>query len=84
MTRAEFVRDYAQRSGLPDKWARLGFVEAGSRVYVALPCACGEEMCEGWAMLSNEHVLHHLQFNAPPALRNAYNEACLELESPTE
>jgi hypothetical protein len=84
MKRIDFVRAYAKRSGLSDKWALLGYVDAEKgRVRVALPCACGDETCEGWAMLSAEHVTHHLQFNAPEALREAYMKAVEEEEQKT-
>jgi len=42
---------------------------------LALPCACGDDGCEGWAMVSANGVDHHLQFNAPDALRDAYTNA---------
>lgn len=51
MTRDEFIDGYMARSGLsmshrlPD-----GFEVEGWR-QVAVPCDCGEDICEGWAML---------------------------------
>ena len=81
MTRTEFIKGYAARSDLSDKWAALGFIQIGDRVTIALPCACGEDRCEGWAMVGGENVLHHLQFNAPERLRMAYMEAVGALTS---
>jgi hypothetical protein len=79
MTRTEFVRAYARRSGASEQWAVLGLIEyEGGRVRIALPCACDEEGCEGWAMLSAEGVDHHLQFDAPASLRDAYRAALAE------
>src|SRR5690606_6463421 len=75
MTRTEFVRAYAARSGLDDEWAVLGFIKVGESTKIAMPCACGEEGCEGWAMIGAEHISHHLAFNAPDKLRLAYREA---------
>jgi hypothetical protein len=84
MKRADFVRAYANRSGLSDNWAFIGCVDAEKGwVLVALPCACGDETCEGWAMLSAEHVTHHLQFNAPEALREAYMKSVDDEEAKT-
>jgi hypothetical protein len=75
MTRAEFIKAYAKRSGVNHHpYALLGFLDCGGRVLIALPCACGDEGCEGWAMMSAEHVDHHLQFRAPEPLRSAYLE----------
>lgn len=75
MTRTEFITAYATRSRLSNEWAELGFVQAGSRVMIALPCTCGAEECEGWAMLSNENVLTHLDLYTPEQLRFAYHDA---------
>lgn len=75
MTRTEFVRAYAQRSGLSDKWAILGYVDLDGKVLIALPCACDDKECEGWAMMSAEHVDHHLRTYAPDALAAAYSAA---------
>jgi hypothetical protein len=75
MTRAEFIRQYAKRSGLSVEWAERGIFECGSRTLVALPCACGAEGCAGWAMLPSDGVLNQLQLCAPEKLREAYNEA---------
>lgn len=76
MTREEFVRGYALRNGLDASWSRLGFIDLGhGRVHVALPCGCGENDCVGWAMVSAEGVLGHLELYAPEPLRTAYCDA---------
>lgn len=77
MTRDEFVRAYAERSNVPDAKAypALGYIDFGVCVRIALPCACGDEICEGWSMVGIEQVLHHLEFYAPAKLREAYLEA---------
>ncbi len=75
MTRTEFVRAYALRSDLSDKWARLGMIDIDGHTMIALPCACGKDGCKGWAMVSASGVLHHLQFCAPEQLRGAYMNA---------
>ena len=74
MKRADFVRSYANRSKLSGEWADLGLIDVGGRVLVALPCECGDEACEGWAMVSGGSVLSHLELYAPEKLRDAYNE----------
>lgn len=75
MKRAEFIEAYAGSSGLRADFADIGLLDAGGRTMVALPCACGEKDCEGWAMLSADSVLDHLQFRAPEKLRLAYDDA---------
>jgi hypothetical protein len=88
MKRADFIRAYTNRSGLSDKWAEIGLVdrEEGRHgwVFIALPCACGKDGCQGWAMLSAEQVLDHLQFNAPEILRDAYMKSVGEEEAKTK
>ena len=76
VTRAEFVRDYARRSRLSDEFAAQGLIRAGAQVLVALPCACGDDGCAGWAMLSADGIDYHLRYDAPEELRKAY-VACL-------
>jgi hypothetical protein len=84
MKREDFVRAYAKRSNFSDKMAHWGYVNAGNDwILIALPCACGDESCEGWAMLSAEWVLHHLQFNAPDGLREAYMKSVEDEEAKT-
>lgn len=77
MTRTEFVRQYAKRSGgLYDGFANLGIIEIDlNRTLIALPCGCAQEECEGWAMLGPNEILSHLMFNTPEPLRNAYRAA---------
>jgi hypothetical protein len=55
----EFIDGYCGRSGVT--WAEL------SQHYVALPCACEQEYCEGWAMVSNDpHAIQtHMELYAP-------------------
>ena len=45
----KFIDGYCSRSGV--SWAWLSGPE-GMRV--ALPCACGDDECEGWAMVRND------------------------------
>lgn len=46
MTRQEFIDRYCARSGVQWDWL--------SRHRVALPCACGDDTCEGWVMVRND------------------------------
>jgi hypothetical protein len=75
MTRAEFVRAYAKRSSLDDGYALLGQIRIAGHVMVALPCACGNEGCEGWAMLGANEILDHLRRDAPEPLGESYRLA---------
>jgi hypothetical protein len=72
MTQAEFIRAYAARSHLPADNAILGFIRLGDHVWIALPCACDDEGCEGWAMVSAEGVTTHLELYAPNPIRSAF------------
>jgi len=72
LSRAEFVRAYAARSGLSDKYAVLGILDVAGTVLVALPCACDDEGCEGWAMLGASNVNSHLELYAPEPIRSAF------------
>ena len=75
MTRTEFIKAYAKRSNMSDKWAVLGFLEFDDRyVWVALPCACEDESCEGWAMVSPSSVASHLELYAPEPISSAFRD----------
>lgn len=66
MTRDEFVVGYLTRSGLPPEYRTIdGFHAPDCEPVHALPCACGEEGCEGWAMVHAHAVIDHLRFYAP-------------------
>ena len=45
MTQQEFIDGYCADSGVTWDWLKQS--------KVALPCACGDERCAGWAMVSN-------------------------------
>lgn len=75
MTREEFIKAYAERSGLSAKYASIGIMDIGDQTQVALPCACGDEMCEGWAMVGASGVPSHLNLYAPEPLRSAWLDA---------
>lgn len=75
MTRADFIKAYAARSGLSAEFAVIGLLDVGGKTMVAMPCACGEQDCEGWAMLTADGIDHHLAFNAPEPLRTVYCDA---------
>jgi hypothetical protein len=56
--RATFVREYAERSGLVGQVVITDFGLLGdgwSRV--AMPCDCGEAVCEGWQMANPSEYL---------------------------
>lgn len=75
MKRSDFVRGYAERSGLSAEWAAIGIIDLAGHTLIALPCACPEEGCPGWAMLSGRSVIDHLELYAPDGLRDAYRAA---------
>jgi hypothetical protein len=69
MTRDEFIDGYIRRSVHAAKATRTadGFKVEGMRHpgFVALPCACGAAVCEGWAIVSNDEqsIADHERFN---------------------
>lgn len=84
MTRAEFIRAYAKRSKLAEpRYADIGRLDLDGCTMIALPCGCGEERCDGWAMLMVGSVLHHLFFHLPEPARRAYQEALHNAEGLT-
>ena len=66
MTRNEFIDGYIERSELdPAYRTEDGFLVPGAQRRIALPCACGELICEGWAMVPEEGQKDHEQFYGP-------------------
>ena len=79
ITRSEFIRAYARESGLPEpQFSAMGVLDVDGHALLALPCACGDKTCQGWALLSAEQIITHLTFHAPDALRIAYRMAVQE------
>jgi hypothetical protein len=67
MTRDEFIDRWhanmvRQTGGLTRE--PYGVLWEGQKFF-ALPCACGEEGCEGWAMVPDILVETHNLFSAP-------------------
>lgn len=60
MTKEEFIAGYCQRSKIIEE-------QLNDLNLVALPCACGAEGCEGWAMILNhpDSIAIQMQFYAP-------------------
>jgi len=59
MTREEFEKGYAMKSGTSVKWLHdLG--------QVAVPCDCGEDGCDGWAMVRKGGPLDPDVWKFPP------------------
>jgi len=48
MTKEEFIGGYCQRSEIS--------LEEFNRFFVALPCACGDSLCNGWASICNNEL----------------------------
>ena len=46
MTKDEFIDSYCKKSKI--SWDKL------SKSQVVLPCECKDELCQGWAMVSND------------------------------
>lgn len=65
MTREEFITRYLERSKLSSDCRTENGFSAGGHIRYAVPCDCRDDTCEGWAMISDEGMEHHLKFNAP-------------------
>ncbi len=73
MTREEFISGFVERTGSGARAGRNGMFLGGR--WFALPCACGQDGCEGWAMVMAEMVHDHLCRDAPEPLRQTYLDA---------
>ena len=64
ITQGEFEYAYASRSGITIEEYRASFI--------ALPCGCTDEACEGWSSVSRDPdaIAEHLDFYAPGAPRS--------------
>lgn len=78
VNRTEFIKSYAKNSEASDRWAAIGLIDFGGERKIALPCGCGDDSCDGWAMVGIEGILHHLFFNAPEGMRVPYIEIVKE------
>jgi hypothetical protein len=76
MTREEFILGYCERSkiSVTPYMVHLGYVKTGILVLMALPCACGDDICEGWAMVNPEMLDTHMAFSAPQDLREIWEK----------
>jgi hypothetical protein len=54
MSRDEFIDGYMRRSGMEPKRRTADGFRVGDRGLVAVPCDCGDEMCQGWAMVRDD------------------------------
>jgi hypothetical protein len=66
MTRDQFIAAYCERSGV--MWNHL------SQFMVALPCACGELGCNGWAMVLNDPLAIELHEERSGVFRNEWRK----------
>jgi hypothetical protein len=59
MTKQEFIQSYCQRSSIAP--------ELILKTNIAIPCNCGDEMCDGWAMVSKDdpaiRLIHKIFFD---------------------
>lgn len=53
ITKQEFIKRYCERNGVTP--------EGLARHRVVLPCGCGDDSCEGWALVRNDtqSILEH-------------------------
>ncbi len=50
LTKADFINQY----GVGDEYKTADGFTVGGRVYLAVPCYCGDEICGGWQMVNKE------------------------------
>jgi len=54
LTEDQFEKRYAKKSGITiKKLHRLGLF--------AVPCDCGDDKCEGWAMITKKNLKDHIE-----------------------
>jgi hypothetical protein len=68
MTKDEFIDSYMKRSDLNKTYRTQEGFKIGEYGSVALPCFCGDPICDGWAMVSDnpESIKTHKQFYGTP------------------
>lgn len=68
LSEEEFIAAYAARSETT--------AESLKKHFVALPCACGADICEGWAMVPNkpEHIQMHNMRYSPKVAPETWKE----------
>jgi DNA-directed RNA polymerase subunit RPC12/RpoP len=71
ITRNEFIDAYMARSRLgrgAERRTPFGFTNLESGTWIALPCDCDYEGCQGWAMMPNalSTVAVHCDVHLPP------------------
>lgn len=54
MTREEFIDRYVKLSGLDEYRTDDGYKVPGFDACIALPYKCGDEACDGWAMVDDD------------------------------
>ena len=66
MTKDEFIDGYVGRTDSAERTPNGMRIENHYRI--ALPCTCGDKLCDGWAMISDDPMMiaDHMQFYAPP------------------
>ena len=66
MTQDEFIVGYMQKSEIPASFKTEDGFDWGDgfRLY-ALPCACGDESCDGWAMVHERMLESHKKLYGP-------------------
>lgn len=68
LTLNEFIDGYVARGKLPPECRTEDGFKIGEWRCRALPCSCGDKLCDGWAVVSDEFIDSHMELYAP---RNA-------------
>jgi hypothetical protein len=69
MDKETFIRGYLSRSKLEEYRTPDGYCLPGRPPVLALPCACGDASCDGWAMVPEDLVATHMELYAPSSER---------------
>jgi len=70
MTKDEFERAYAERGGVTVAWLHASHRRA-------IPCYCGDDICEGWQMVSGLSITTNPEYDLEKMLPGVLN-ACID------
>lgn len=67
MIQSEFIRQYCKNSNITEE-------ELNNFGLFSIPCACGEDNCKGWAMITKINLANHIQLYIKNEINNKHND----------